>query len=46
VLTTNFNQTRDLRGDIPVTIRETPTGASEPTHGAYAMVVPYRGGVY
>jgi hypothetical protein len=41
-LTTNFNQSRDLRGDIPVTIRETPTGASMATHGGFAMVVPYR----
>lgn len=41
VLTTNFNQTRDLRGDIPVTIHETPTSASKPTHSTYTMVMPY-----
>ncbi|QPB44248.1 hypothetical protein [Medusavirus stheno T3] len=45
-LTTNYNQSRDLRGDIPVTIRETPTGASMSTQGGHSMVVAYRGNVY
>lgn len=40
-LTNNFNQSRDLRGDIPVKIQEVPTGASESTQGAFALVVPY-----
>lgn len=45
-LTTNFNQTYDLRGDIPVPVTQAPPGASIPTHGAFAEVYPYRGYVY
>jgi hypothetical protein len=40
-LTTNYNQTRDLRGDIPVPVTQAPAGASMPTHGAFAEVYPY-----
>jgi hypothetical protein len=45
-LTTNWNQTRDLRGDIPVPVTTVPTGASVSVHGAFAEVYPYRGYVY
>jgi hypothetical protein len=46
VLTTHKNQSYDLRGDIPVAIQGIPTGASESTRGAFALVVPFRGSVY
>jgi hypothetical protein len=45
-ITTNFNQSKDLRGDLPVALAPTPTGASVTTHGAYAMLKPFRGWVY
>lgn len=45
-VTTNFNQTRDLRGDLPVTASGLPPGASMTTHGIYALLKPWRGYVY
>lgn len=46
-ITTNFNQTRDLRGDIPVGVAAgAPIGASQTTHGPYATLHSYRGYVY
>jgi hypothetical protein len=48
-ITTNFNQSKDLRGDLPVGIAPgcvLPPGASQSTHGAFAMLKPWRGWVY
>jgi hypothetical protein len=45
-ITTNFNQSTDLRGDLPVGLDCTPVGASQTTHGAYAMLKQWRGYVY
>lgn len=45
-ITTNFNQTRDLRGDLGTDAGCVPTGASMTTHGPYARLTPWRGYVY
>lgn len=46
-VTRNFNQSRDLRGDIAVKVDAMPPpGASLSTHGPYATLKPYRPYVY
>lgn len=45
-ITTRFNQTRDLRGDIAIDVCGVPAGASLTTHGPFTETVPYRPYVY
>lgn len=45
-ITTNFNQTFDPRGDLPVCINGVPPGAQMTTHGPFAQTKAYRGYVY
>ena len=45
-VTTNFNQTRDLRGDIAFDVSGLPAGASMTTHGQFALLKAWRGYVY
>jgi len=45
-ITTNFNQTRDLRGDLPISMMGLAPGSSLTTHGPCAQLKPFRGYVY
>ena len=45
-ITTKFNQSKDLRGDIPIDVTHIPNGASVSTHGPFATLTPWRGYVY